>query len=73
MAPRTRRLTRSKTIIIPDSSQHTIAEDQAQLEGTQRDAADIQHQLQTAGTASSTITTNACRKGKSHLSSVRLI
>jgi hypothetical protein len=48
MAPRTRRLTRSKAIVIPDNTQLTIAEDQAQLgAGTQRDADDICEELTT--------------------------
>jgi hypothetical protein len=72
MAPRTRRLTRSKAIVIPDNTQLTIAEDQAQLGvGTQRDVDDIQLQHQTSSAA--TIATNACRKGKSQISSVRFI
>ncbi|KAN0105637.1 hypothetical protein V8E52_010849 [Russula decolorans] len=63
MAPHTRCLTRSKAIVIPDNTQLTIAEDQAQLgAGTQRDADDIQLQHQTSSAA--TIATNACRKGK---------
>ncbi|KAN0105563.1 hypothetical protein V8E52_010914 [Russula decolorans] len=63
MAPRTHRLTRSKAIVIPDNTQLTIAEDQAQLgAGTQRDVDDIQLQHQTSSAA--TIATNACRKGK---------
>ncbi|KAN0109142.1 hypothetical protein V8E52_009573 [Russula decolorans] len=63
MAPRTRRLTRSKAIVIPDNTQLTIAEDQAQLgAGTQRDVDNIQLQHQTSSAA--TIATNACRKGK---------
>ena len=69
MAPRTRR---SKAIVVPDNSQLTIAEDQVQLgAGTQRDVDDIQLQHQTANAA--TIATNACRKGKSQISSIRLI
>jgi hypothetical protein len=72
MAPRTHHLTHSKAIVIPDNTQLTIAEDQAQLgAGTQRDADDIQLQHQTSSAA--TIATNACRKGKSQISSVRFI
>jgi hypothetical protein len=72
MAPRTRSTRRSKTIVITDNSQLTVAEDQAQLQaGTHRNTGNIQQRRET--TSTTTIATNARQKGKSQLSSVRLI